>query len=80
LEGSAVMFAVSCVVIFLSLMLLPGTALAPYAAPIETQRTLLAAFFSATAATATEAISPRGTDNLTVPVVASLTALMLTMS
>lgn len=79
LEGSAVMFTASVVAIFLSLILLPGSALTPYAAPIELPRALLAALLGACAATVAEAISPHGTDNLSVPIAASLTALVLTM-
>jgi phytol kinase len=76
-EGSAVMFVVSAAAIFLVLTLLPGSALSPYAPPIGAGRVLLAALFAAAAATLAEAASPRGTDNLSVPLVAAGIVLLI---
>ncbi|QSJ16041.1 phosphatidate cytidylyltransferase [Nostoc sp. UHCC 0702] len=70
-EGSAAMLLVSTVVIFLVLLLLPGSSLSPLAQPIAIARACLAAIVSATFATLAEAVSPHGTDNLSVPLVAA---------
>jgi phytol kinase len=77
LEGSAAMFAASAAAMFLALALLPGSALCAYAAPIDLGRALLAALLAAGAATLAEAISPHGTDNLSVPLVAAAVALLV---
>ncbi len=77
LEGSAAMFAASALVMFLALALLPGSALCANAAPIELGRALPAALLAAGAATLAEAISPHGTDNLSVPLVAAAVALLV---
>jgi len=77
LEGSTAMFAVSAATIFPALALLPGSSLCPYAAQIETTQVLTAALLGAGAATLAEAASPRGTDNLSVPLVAAGMALLL---
>ncbi len=69
-EGSGVMFVVSAVV-FLVLKLLPGSSLSPYSLPWEMWQIVIASFVSASAATFVEAVSPYGTDNLTVPLVAA---------
>jgi phytol kinase len=76
LEGSAAMFAASGATMFLALALLPGSALCPAATPLHPGRTLLAALLGAGAATLAEAISPHGTDNLSVPLVAAGVALL----
>jgi phytol kinase len=70
-EGSAAMFLASAVVIFLVLLLLPGSFLSPQAVSVGMGKTFLTALVSAGCATLVEAISPHGTDNLTVPLVAS---------
>jgi phytol kinase len=76
-EGSAAMFVASSVTMFLALTLLPGSVLCPHASLIGATRALLAALFGAGAATLAEAISPRGTDNLSVPLVAAAVALLI---
>jgi phytol kinase len=76
LEGSAAMLVASAVAIFLTLVLLPGSALCAYAAPIGLGPALLAALLAAGAATLAEAISPHGTDNLSVPLVVAAVALL----
>jgi phytol kinase len=76
-EGSAVMFVVSAAVIFLVLVLLPGSALSPYALPIGVSRALRAALLGAGVAALAEAASPRGTDNLSVPLVTAGVVLLV---
>ncbi len=70
-EGSAVMFLASAAVIFLVLILVPGSLLSPLGTVYSIERSLLTALVSAGAATLAEAVSPHGTDNLSVPLVAS---------
>ncbi|MEH2158743.1 diacylglycerol/polyprenol kinase family protein [Nostoc sp.] len=70
-EGSAAMFVASTVVIFLVLLLLPGSSLSPLATPLSFGWALLTAVVTATFATLAEAVSPHGTDNLSVPLVAA---------
>ena len=70
-EGSAAMFVASTVVIFLVLLLLPGSLLSPLAKPFSLIWVLLTTVITATFATLAEAVSPHGTDNLSVPLVAA---------
>ncbi len=70
-EGSAAMFVASTSVIFLVLLLLPGSSLSPLATPLGLERALLTAIVTSTFATFAEAVSPHGTDNLSVPLVAA---------
>ena len=76
-EGSAVMFVVSALVMFMALTILPGSRLSPSAPSIGVGRALLAALLGAGAAALAEAASPRGTDNLSVPLVAAGVVLLL---
>jgi phytol kinase len=69
LEGSVAMLAASALAMLLTLLLVPGSALAPFASPLDPLRALVAALLGAVAATAAEAVSPHGTDNLSVPLV-----------
>ncbi|MBD2593504.1 phosphatidate cytidylyltransferase [Nostoc sp. MBR 210] len=68
-EGSLAMFLASTTAIFLVLMFLPGSFLSPLAVPFSLSKALLTALISASFATLVEAISPHGTDNLSVPLV-----------
>jgi phytol kinase len=70
-EGSVAMFVASTIVIFLVLLLLPGSSLSPLATPLSLGSALLTAVITATFATLAEAVSPHGTDNLSVPLVAA---------
>lgn len=70
-EGSAAMFVASTAAIFLVLLLLPGSSLSPLATPLSLGQAFLVALVSATFATLAEAVSPHGTDNLSVPLVAA---------
>lgn len=67
LEGSAAMFGASFISLYLTLAFLPGSALSPYSVPMDASFLLPAAFVAAFAGTAAEAVSPAGTDNLSVP-------------
>ncbi|BAZ09229.1 phosphatidate cytidylyltransferase [Calothrix sp. NIES-4071] len=71
LEGSAVMFVVSTIVIFIVLKFLPGSLLSPNSLQWEMWKLVFVSLLSAGVATVVEAISPYGTDNLTVPLVAA---------
>jgi phytol kinase len=73
-EGSAAMFLASAVAMFFVLLLLPGSSLSPHSIPSHTGQALSAALVGAAGATLVEAVSPHGTDNLTVPLVAALLA------
>lgn len=71
IEGSLAMFVASFIAMFLVLAYTPGTFIA-YAAPwLTVQQAALAALVGAALATLAEALTPRGLDNLTVPLVAS---------
>jgi phytol kinase len=70
-EGSAAMFVASTTAMFLVLLLLPGSSLSPLATPLDLGQAFLVALVSAILATLAEAVSPHGTDNLSVPLVAA---------
>ncbi|HMQ30905.1 MAG TPA: phosphatidate cytidylyltransferase [Chloroflexaceae bacterium] len=70
-EGTAAMFVASLVAMWLTLLLVPGSPLAPTAAPLGAGAALLAALVGAGVAAAAEAVSPAGTDNLSVPLLAA---------
>jgi phytol kinase len=70
-EGSLAMFMASTTAIFLVLLLLPGSSLSPLGVSFGIDRILLAAVLSGALATLAEGISPHGTDNLSVPLVAA---------
>lgn len=70
-EGSVAMLLASTVAIFLVLLSLPGSLLSPLSVSISVGWAFLTALVSATFATLVEAVSPHGTDNLSVPLVAA---------
>ncbi|BDA73457.1 phosphatidate cytidylyltransferase [Rivularia sp. IAM M-261] len=70
-EGSAVMFVVSTIVVFIVLKLLPGSLLSQNSLQWEMWKIITASLLSAGVATLIEAISPHGTDNFSVPLVAA---------
>jgi dolichol kinase len=72
LEGSAAMLCVSTLAIFLALWLVPRSRLAPQALPLDGRTALTAAVLASLVATLAEAVSPAGTDNLSVPLLAGL--------
>lgn len=73
IEGSLAMFVVAAVAMFLTILLVPGSALGPLTPPIGAGTALAAALVAALLATGAEAVSPAGTDNLSVPLVAGAT-------
>lgn len=70
-EGSAAMFLASTAAMFLVLLLVPGSEISPLSAPFGLGQALSVALVSAAGATLAEAVSPHGTDNLSVPLVAA---------
>lgn len=71
-EGSIAMFAAAATAMFLTIVLVPGSALGPLTPPPALPVALSAALIGAAVATIAEAISPAGTDNLSVPLLAGL--------
>ncbi len=72
-EGSAAMFIASALAMFLTLSLVPGSPLSPLSSPLGLATSLVATITAAIVATLAEAVSPSGTDNLNVPLLAGLT-------
>lgn len=66
-EGSAAMLVVSALAIYLTLIILPNSPLSPNSFPLGPTRVLLMTVLGAGTATLAEALSPAGTDNLSVP-------------
>ncbi len=77
-EGSAAMLLAAGVSMFLTLMLVPGSALSPYTLSLDAGVAIAAAVSGALAATMVEGISPAGTDNLSVPLLAGAVVLAVT--
>jgi phytol kinase len=71
IEGTTAMFTVTLVSVMLSLLLFS------YMCPFSTSTMLLASLGVATAATGLEALTPKGLDNLTVPLISTLVFLIL---
>jgi dolichol kinase len=71
LEGTTAMFTITLVSVMLSLLLFS------YLCPFSTFTLLLASLGVATAATGLEALTPKGLDNLTVPLISALVFLLL---
>jgi phytol kinase len=67
LEGSAAMALSTFIVALLVLLFLPGSQLSPHSIPLTMPAALLAALVATFTATGAEAISPAGSDNLSVP-------------
>ena len=76
LVGTAFLLA-AALAIWLVLVLLPGSPLSPLAAPVPPGRAALAAMFAALIAAVAEAMSPHGTDNLSVPFAAALVVFLV---
>ena len=70
-EGTAAMFVVGFVAMFLTLWLLPGSALSPNGVAPGAGRAALMALGAAIIASAAEAVSPAGLDNLSVPLLSA---------
>jgi len=71
LEGSATMLIASLVTMFLTLRLVPGSPLSPYTQPFNLSTCVTAALIGSILATIAEGISPRGKDNLSVPLLSA---------
>lgn len=76
-EGTLAMFGASFIAIFLTLWLLPGSALSPNSLILGPVVAAIMAFFSAFVVSFLEAVSPAGTDNLSVPLVTGLAVWLL---
>ena len=76
-EGSATMFLASFVALLITLLVLPGSSLSPTAEVLQTGPALLSALVAAGVASLTEAVSPAGTDNLSVPLLTAATLYLL---
>lgn len=72
-EGSAAMAAFSLLAIFVTLALLPGSMLSPNSIAPTTAGLIIMSVAGTLIATITEALSPAGTDNLSVPLLTGLT-------
>ncbi len=72
LEGSMAMAITSFLAIMLTLILLPGSPLSPYSNSIPFRWVILSSIAGSGLATLAEAVSPAGTDNLSVPLVTGL--------
>jgi phytol kinase len=71
IEGTTAMFTITFVSVTLSLLLFS------YLCPFSTSTLLLASLGVAALATATEVLTPKGLDNLTVPLISALAFLLL---
>ncbi|MFQ3663730.1 MAG: phosphatidate cytidylyltransferase [Chloroflexaceae bacterium] len=69
-EGSVAMLIASAIAMFLTLVLVPGSALGPLTPPLASSTAVAAALTGALVAAVAEAFSPAGTDNLSVPLLA----------
>ncbi|MBX0327995.1 phosphatidate cytidylyltransferase [Oscillochloris sp. ZM17-4] len=72
LEGSLAMFVASATAMLLVLLLVPGSSFSPLSAPLGVSVSIAAAMIAALITTGAEAISPHGTDNLSVPLISGL--------
>ena len=77
-EGSGAMLITSFLAIFLTLWLLPGSALSPNSVPLGGASAALFALIGSIVATVAESSSPAGTDNLSVPLVTGVVLFLLT--
>ncbi len=77
--GSAVMALVSFAAIWLTCTWLPGSSLSPFSSTIALPERLLLSIAGMMIATVAEALSPAGTDNLTVPLITSFLLYLLQM-
>lgn len=76
-EGSIAMFVAGGLAMFLTLLLVPGSSLAPLTAPLGVTTSLITALAAAAVTTGAEAVSPSGTDNISVPLLAGGTVFAL---
>ncbi|HPI71821.1 MAG TPA: phosphatidate cytidylyltransferase [bacterium] len=77
--GSALMMLISFIAIWLTLTWLPGSSLSPFSTVTALPQRFLLSIVGTMIATASEALSPAGTDNLTVPLITSFLLYLLGM-
>ncbi|MBN1479865.1 phosphatidate cytidylyltransferase [candidate division KSB1 bacterium] len=75
--GSSAMFVFSFLGIFLSLVFLSGSVWSPASAVLSLQTAVTFSLLTALVATVAEAVSPVGTDNLSVPLLSGLVLFLL---
>ena len=78
-EGTAAMVTVGALAMFLTLWLLPGSALSPNSVVLGPARAAIISLFTIIVASFAEGISPSGLDNLSVPLVSALAPTLLYM-
>jgi phytol kinase len=78
-EGTLAMALATFVSVLAALVILPGSALSPMSPTVSFARAVVMALVAGVIAPAAEAISPAGTDNLSVPLVTSLALLLFTL-
>ena len=71
-EGTAAMAVVTLLSVLVTLSFVPGSALSPDSTPWPVGQTLLVSVLGTLVATAAEALSPAGTDNLSVPLLSGM--------
>jgi phytol kinase len=76
-EGTAALAVTGLAGIALTLALLPGSALSPNSVPLPGIGIVTVSLAGTAAAAISEALSPKGTDNLTVPLVSGSVMLLL---
>lgn len=76
-EGSAAMVLFGFTAVFLTLWLLPGSALSPASRVLGPAAAAIMALFATMAAALLEGVSPAGLDNLTVPLGVALSLVLL---
>ncbi len=76
-EGTTAMAAFSFAAMFLTLWLLPGSALSPTSRVLGAASAAIMAAFATLSATLMEGVSPLGLDNLSVPLVSALALFLL---
>jgi phytol kinase len=78
-EGTAAMVAFGALAMFLTLWLLPGSALSPASVVIGPAKAAIMSLFTIVVASLAEGVSPSGLDNLSVPLVSALALTLLYM-
>jgi phytol kinase len=76
-EGTAAMVIFGALAMFLTLWLLPGSALSPNSTVLGPTKAAIMTAFTITIASLAEGVSPSGLDNLSVPLVSALALYLL---
>lgn len=79
-EGSAAMISVTLPALFLTLWLLPGSALSPHSVPLGAAGVVAASLVGTVVAVVAEMLSPAGTDNLSVPLLSGGAMLLVSLA